>query len=179
MDTDKARLRLDDGVMQIDTKAQRFDMQDIQNRHFMYNPKTGTLLLWQQYKGHEQYFSEPERLKKSGIAEPPEQFVSGWVGTHTRDYKDGVIHFAPNITAANKKLFKKGLSALRMFQKNGANENTLVRGCGREWEQPLAKVLEAPARDVGQKPSVVDQLKTERPQQEARQPKAARAEQEL
>ena len=36
-------------MMKLDVAVQAFDMQDISNRRFMYNPKTGILVLGQQY----------------------------------------------------------------------------------------------------------------------------------
>lgn len=36
-------------MMKLDVAVQAFDMQDISNRRFMYNPKTGILILGQQY----------------------------------------------------------------------------------------------------------------------------------
>ena len=32
------------GIMRIDTRTENFNMQDIENRRFMYSPQTGTLL---------------------------------------------------------------------------------------------------------------------------------------
>ena len=36
-------------MMKLDVTVQAFDMQDISNRRFLYNPKTGILVLGQQY----------------------------------------------------------------------------------------------------------------------------------
>lgn len=38
--------------MRIDTGQTAFDMQQIENRRFMYQPQTGTLILGYQYKGN-------------------------------------------------------------------------------------------------------------------------------
>ena len=102
------------------------------------------------------------------------------MGTNTREYKDGVIHFAPHIDGSNADYFNRGFDTLLMFRDNNANGRTVVRGFGKEWEQTLAKVLEAPARDdAEQKVSVLGQLKAERPQREARRTRPPGTEQEL
>ena len=37
-------------IMRIDTRTQAIDMQQIDNRRFMFSPKTGVLVLGRQYK---------------------------------------------------------------------------------------------------------------------------------
>lgn len=170
MDIEKSRLDLINTVMLIDTKTQRFDMQAIENRRFMFNPTTGTLILGK-YTPGDITFSHAEELHKSGTKEPYDDFMRGWVGTNTREYKHGVIHFAPNLPAENMEYFNKGFDTLLMFRENNANGKTVVRGFGKQWEQPLSRVMEAghdaTAYTTVQKPSVLGQLKAERPQQEA------------
>ena len=39
------RIDITNGIMRIDTNTETFDIQKIQNRRFMYNPQTGTLIL--------------------------------------------------------------------------------------------------------------------------------------
>jgi len=48
--TDRQKAGITDSIMLIDTKKQSFDMQEIQNRRFMYNPRSGTMILGYQYK---------------------------------------------------------------------------------------------------------------------------------
>ena len=51
-DTEKHKLEvmpIVPAMMKLDVTVQAFNMQDISNRRFMYNPKTGILVLGQQY----------------------------------------------------------------------------------------------------------------------------------
>ena len=177
----KDKINLADDIMIVDTGKQTFDMQDIGNRHFMYNPQTGSLLLWNQYKGQELYYSDAERLEKAEIKEPVEQFVAGWVGTG-RSYKNGVIHFAPAIGIQSAGRYGEGFDTLVMFQANNANGQTVVRGFGKLWEQPLSKVIEAgrhpPALEAEKKPSVRAKIKAGQPKQAGQPKKAARPDKE-
>ena len=66
-------------------------MQDISNRRFMYNPKTGILVLGQQYgKTRGLPGSHTDDLAQAGIKNGFDDFVRGWVGTgkklSRRDY---------------------------------------------------------------------------------------------
>ena len=121
-------------LMRIDTRRQMIDMQQIDNRRFMYNPKTGILVLGYQY-----------------------DFVWGWIGTGG-DYPKGVIHFAPCVDKRNIMLFDQAFDTLKMFQESGALAGTVVRGFGERWEQPLSDIF-TDMREPGQKPSVRRQLK--------------------
>lgn len=177
MDTGRTKLDMTDGIMLIDTKAQQFDMQAIENRRFMFNPDTGRLVLGKYTPGDISY-SHAEELGKSGVKEPYDAFIRGWVGTNAREYKNGVIHFAPNIDGKNIEYFNRGFDTLLMFRENNANGKTVVRGFGSVWEQALSKVLEAPARDAEQRASVLGQLKAERPPQAVQQSKATSTEKE-
>lgn len=128
------------GIMRIDTNTETFDMQNIENRRFMYSPQTGTLLLGVQFEGGQILFSHAEEYHRMGIREDFDRFVRGWIGTG-KEYKEGVIHFAPNIPANVPELFNKGFDTLEMFKRNSAKANTIVRGFGRTWEQPLGNII--------------------------------------
>ena len=81
-------------MMKLDATVQAFDMQDISNRRFMFNPKTGILILGQQYgKTRGLPGSHAEDLARAGIRNGFDDFVRGWVGTG-KSYPAGVIHFA-------------------------------------------------------------------------------------
>ena len=67
-------------------------------------------------------------------------FVRGWIGT-SKEYTDGVIHFAPSVSEKNITLFEKAFDTLEMFKNNGARKNTVVRGLGRAWEQPFSDLI--------------------------------------
>lgn len=55
------KIAIKKGIMCVDTTRQSIDMQQIQNRRFMYNPKTGILVLGYQY--------EPKNLLLSSHAD--------------------------------------------------------------------------------------------------------------
>ena len=131
---------MENGVLLIDTRRACFDMQAIENRRFMYEPQTGTLILGYQFRGKDLASSHAEEHADSGATEPFDRFIRGWIGTG-REYKDGVIHFAPNIDGQNPEHFDRAYSTLEMFRKNKANGKTVVRGFGDRWEQPLSNLI--------------------------------------
>ena len=119
-------------MMKLDVAVQAFDMQDISNRRFMYNPRTGILVLGQQYgKTRGLPGSHADDLAQAGIRSGFDDFVRGWVGTG-KNYPAGIIHFAPNVDAQNIFLFNRAFDTLEMFQRNGALPDTVVRGFGRQ-----------------------------------------------
>ena len=123
------------------TRELFFDMQRIDNRRFMFNPKTGVLLLGVQYKPSKKiYGSHAEDLANARIYCGFDDYVRGWVGTG-KDYPHGVIHFAPNVDDRNAALYDRAFKTLEMFSQNGAEAQTVVRALGKRWEQPLFSVL--------------------------------------
>ena len=129
-----------DSIMRIDTNRDNFNMQDIENRRFMFNPKTATLILGYQYRNGELVSSHADEYTSTGTGEPFDDFVRGWIGT-SKEYTDGVIHFAPSVSEKNITLFEKAFDTLEMFKNNGARKNTVVRGLGRAWEQPFSDLI--------------------------------------
>lgn len=181
--TEKEQIQIEKDLMLVDAGKQAFDMQDIDNRRFMYHPRTATLILGPQHaKGNMIAGSHAEEHGKTGVKIPFDEFTRGWIGTG-RSYKDGVIHFAPDISHLYPKEFEKGFDTLVMFQANNANEQTVVRGFGKLWEQPLSMVMEAgrdvPAQEAKEKPSVRAQLQTDKTKQDAKPKQAARQDMEL
>lgn len=78
-------------MMKLDVAVQAFDMQDISNRRFMYNPKTGILVLGQHVRENKRVARQPCRdLAQAGIRSGFDDFVRGWVGTG-KSYPAGVI----------------------------------------------------------------------------------------
>lgn len=145
-------------IMRIDTRAQAIDMQQIDNRRFLFNPKTGVLVLGRQYK--ETSFvnaSHAVELADAGITKGFDDFVRGWIGTGGH-YLKGVIHFAPCADSRNISLFDRAFDTLKMFRENGALAGTVVRGFGSRWEQPLSAILTDLQKEE-QKPSLRQQLK--------------------
>lgn len=128
-------------IMRIDTRTQAIDIQKINNRRFLFNPKTGVLILGKQFgKAKGLPGSHAEELAATGITKDFDNFVRGWIGTG-RDYPKGVIHFTPCVDSRNIPLFDRAFSTLEMFRKNGALAGTVVRGFGSLWEQPLSAIF--------------------------------------
>lgn len=142
----------------ITKELMRIDMQQIDNRHFMYNPKTGLLVLGYRYVATSRIVSShADELAKAGITKDYDDFVRGWIGTGV-DYPAGVIHFAPCVDERNIKLFDRAFDTLGMFQKNGALADTVIRGFRNRWERPMSDIF-TDMRESEQKPSVRKQLK--------------------
>lgn len=145
-------------IMRIDTRTQAIDMQQIDNRRFLFNPKTGVLVLGKQFgKTKGLPSSHAEELAAAGIIKDFDSFVRGWIGTG-RNYPKGVIHFAPSVDETNTKLFDRAFDTLEMFRENGALAGTVIRGFGNRWEQSLSAIF-TDLREPEQKPSVREQLR--------------------
>ena len=136
----KPKAELTAALMLLDPRSMSFDMREIDNRRFMFSPQAGELILGRQYRGGQLYKSHAEEHFDSGAKAPFDSFIRGWIGTG-RDYPDGVIHFAPNIGTDNITAFDNAFSTLQMFSENGAAGDTVVRGFGRKWEQPLKDII--------------------------------------
>lgn len=161
--SDKQLVPISAAIMKIDTKTQAFNMQEIENRRFMFNPQTEILVLGRQDKKTSRLkASHAVELAEAGITKDFDNFIRGWIGTG-KVYPNGVIHFAPNIDKQNIPLFEKGFSALEMFSANGANTKTIIRGFGDTWEQSLSSIL-SPDRTEEKKPSLRQKLKKPVPQ---------------
>ena len=145
-------------IMRIDTRAQSIDMQQIDNRRFMYNPDTGILVFGHQYAVTSTVnSSHAVELADAGITKGYDAFARGWIGTGG-DYPKGVIHFAPSVDERCTALFDRAFLTLAMFRENGALEGTVIRGFGKRWEQPMSDIF-ADMLEPEQKPSVREQLK--------------------
>ena len=88
------KITLENRLLMIDTNTVSFDMQEIENRRFMYSPDSCELIIGEQYKGNDLIASHAEEHGKAGAKAPFDNFIRGWIGTG-KGYKDGVIHFAP------------------------------------------------------------------------------------
>ena len=140
----------------IDTKNQVFDMQNIDNRRFMYNPATGVLLLGAQFPPSRKIRgSHAEDLSNAGIYSGYDDYVRGWIGGTGKEFSSGIIHFAPNVDDRNTELYNRAFDTLEMFAQNGAEAETVVRALGKRWEQPLFSIL----TNMEHKPSIHEQLK--------------------
>ena len=134
------KITLENRLLMIDTNTVSFDMQEIENRRFMYSPDSCELIIGEQYKGNDLIASHAEEHGKAGAKAPFDNFIRGWIGTG-KGYKDGVIHFAPPINTHNIDRFNHGFSTLEMFSANGANSRTIIHGFGDRWEQPLSDLI--------------------------------------
>ena len=104
-----------DSIMRIDTSRDNFNMQDIENRRFMFSPKTATLILGYQYRNGELVSSHADEYASTGISEPFDDFVRGWIGT-SKEYTDGVIHFAPSVSEKISHFLKRRLIRLKCLR---------------------------------------------------------------
>ena len=138
--SEKTTLTINDNIMRIDTRRSTFFVREIENRRFMYQPQTGALILGRQYHNGCVYNSHAEEYADSVVSEPYDSFIRGWIGT-SRQYPHSIIHFAPNIDSNFAKQIERGFSTLEMFAENGAVGDTVIRGFGDVWEQPLSNLL--------------------------------------
>ena len=61
------RIDITNGIMRIDTNTETFDIQKIQNRRFMYNPQTGTLILGIQTQCNDFFYKKVTEYRRIGI----------------------------------------------------------------------------------------------------------------
>ncbi len=152
----KEKIEIAADIMRIDTFIQAIDMQQIDNRRFLFNPRTGVLVLGRQYKETSVVnASHAVELADAGITKDFDDFVKGWIGTGGA-YPKGVIHFVPCVDERNAGLFDRAFDTLEMFRENGALAQTIIRGFGKRWEQPLFSILTD--WQEREKPSVRKQL---------------------
>ena len=78
---EKIKIPIVQEIMRIDTRTQAIDMQQIDNRRFMYNPDTGLLVLGRQYAVTSLMdSSHAGELAAAGVTKDYDAFVRGWVG---------------------------------------------------------------------------------------------------
>lgn len=141
MRIEKEKIEIAADIMRIDTFTQAIDMQQIDNRRFLFNPRTGVLVLGRQYKETSVVnASHAVELADAGITKDFDDFVKGWIGVGGA-YPYGVIHFAPCVDERNPGLFDRAFDTLEMFRENGALTQTIIRGFGKRWEQSLFSIL--------------------------------------
>ncbi len=72
-------------IMRSNSRTQAIDMQQIGNRRFLFNPKTGVLVLGRQYQETSLVnASHAVELADAGITKDFDDFVRGWIGTGRR-----------------------------------------------------------------------------------------------
>jgi hypothetical protein len=123
-------------------RGQRFDIHDVDNRRFAYNPTNKTLVL-----GINNPFAKSGLISSHAeeLGNAPgryDDYIKGWVGTSAR-YPDGVIHFAPSISkrvfSLSPNLANAVLDTVEMFIRNGANGNTVLRNVVYDGEIKIKK----------------------------------------
>ena len=100
-------------------------------------------MLGKYYSGKKIVSSHAEEHGRIGKGEPFDSFIRGWIGYGGKD-TNGVIHFAPSIPKDNVKMFDDAFFTLEMFVRNGAAQNTIIRGFPGAWEQPLSNIINKP-----------------------------------
>ncbi|MCC2255688.1 hypothetical protein LKD70_14935 [Ruminococcus sp. CLA-AA-H200] len=128
-------------LMKLDTQKEYINIQEIENRRFMYSPKEKALILGVQYPNDAPLISShAEELADAGITNNYDSYVRGWVGTG-KEYPAGVIHFAPNVVPQNASLMERAFDTIEMFKDNGALPDTVIRGFGRTWERKFSDIF--------------------------------------
>lgn len=119
-------IELNEGVTLLNTRTETFDINDIQNRRFMYSRKHHTLLLGDSESGLTITGSHAEEFKNSKAPGSFDDYIRGWIGYNESNYKSGIIHFAPEI---NNHSLHEGISCLDYFlMAKGIGADTAIRG---------------------------------------------------
>ncbi len=144
------KVHIDGSLTMIDAARQTFDLREIDNRRFLYNPDTRVLIFGEQaaIRG-DASGSHLEDHGNSGVYEPFDSFIRGWAGTGEA-YQHGVIHFTPKISETDTELLTGANNTLQMFRENGADGDTLVRGFGSVREQALSEILSGSEKEAAQ-----------------------------
>jgi len=130
------------GAMVANLRLEQVDMQNVSNRRFMFNPHTGTLLLGDEDRERNRRgldSSHAEEFHDAGIGECFDDFVRGWIGFGGRQYRHGIIHFAPSICEAT---FDQGFDTLTAFAAQlRIDKKTKVRNFVKYGEQTMGDLL--------------------------------------
>lgn len=121
-----------------------FNIHDVKNRRFMYNTKTNEFILGGDDINRNSHAEEYSKARRDGKVKGKfDDFVRGWVGTSDK-YKNGIIHFAPNIP---EEAFKDAdiadviLQTIEYFLKSGANEKTILRNILKAGEYKVKELF--------------------------------------
>jgi len=126
-----------------------FNVRGINNRRFMYNPKTSEILFGGSDVGRS---SHAQEWYDAGAKGNFDDCVRGWIG-YGGKYKDGIIHFAPEVTSSR---FSEGYDALDMFRRHGAAGKTIVRNFVKMIEQPMDEIFNPSREKVATRPIRID-----------------------
>lgn len=109
------------GIMVLDTRQESFDLKQIRNRRFMYSSKHHTLILGEADAGRRITGTHAQEFHQTEVSGCFDDYIRGWIGRNSSEYKQGIVHFAPNLYTAN---IDEGISCLAVLSK--------VKGFGRE-----------------------------------------------
>ena len=76
------RIDITNGIMRIDTNTETFDIQKIQNRRFMYNPQTGTLILGIQTQCNDFFYKKVTEYRKMRMGQTQFRTRILWTSDH-------------------------------------------------------------------------------------------------
>lgn len=134
--TGRTERQVEKSLMVVNVRREIIDVLRITNRRFMYDPRTGVLLL-----GDETYGKSIHDSQAGGRFD---DYLRGWVGT-SRRYPRGIVHFAP---AVSMEQFDRGFDTLLMFARlEGINGDTVVRGFCSLPETRLGGILPATLKE--------------------------------
>lgn len=118
-----------------------FDILDIKNKRFMYNPRNKELVLGSDKGGRDMSSSHAEEWSESGAIGSYDDAIKGWVGATKSDFPYGIIHFAPPVVTDNISMFNKAMDTLEMFLRYGAVDQTVVTGFGAPRKQTMGDII--------------------------------------
>ena len=121
-----------------------FDLTQYKNTRFMYNPNNREIILGSEYDtvengSHATLFYSAKQNTNTGY---DNYFIKGWIGFGGRKYKNGVIHFAPNIRPEQSEAVMQSIDLVEKLKKHGFTDNTWVRGLVRFDEYKIKDMYE-------------------------------------
>lgn len=132
-------VELIEGVMVIDTRMQSFDLKQVKNRRFMYSSKHHTLVLGDPKAGRKIIGSHSQEFHQAKVKGLFDEYIRGWIGRNTSDYKEGIVHFAPQLCVVN---LDEGISFLKVLSNaKGFGRHCKVRGFKNVSETSVFKLL--------------------------------------
>ena len=142
--TGRTERQVEKSLMVIDVRREIIDVLRITNRRFMYDPRTGVLLLGDEIYGKSIRSSHAQEFHESKAGGCFDDYLRGWVGT-SKQYSCGIVHFAP---AVSMDQFDRGFDTLQMFTRlEGINSDTIVRGFCSLPETRLGEILPATLKE--------------------------------
>lgn len=136
--TGRTQRQVEKSLMVVDVRREIIDVLRITNRRFMYDPRTGILLLGDEIYGRSIRSSHAQEFHESKAEGSFDDYLRGWLGT-SRQYPRGIVHFAP---AVSMEQFDRGFDTLQMFARlEGINGDTIVRGFCSLPETRLGRIL--------------------------------------